>query len=309
MRFIVILGSLLCAASSARAATVALNSFPAGADLVVDGAPAGTTPKEVQLPPGRHTVVFSVAASGWTSVTRTITLVKGEHASLEVALLPELTQGPRGLPGKDGAQGPRGAPGRDGPQGPQGPAGAIGLFWGNGYLPIPIFDANPDVSDNNFFWLSDLVSVGIGHQDAAGNWWRVMHPVSGSLSLVEARHTEGAPLYYARPDCDDGGGKYGPYLDATLMPARNLVTWLSDPSGRMAAALELPTAGGHFVAHGAPKPLSVASIYFTRHPAHCANTDHPFTRDVYSLVELDYLGSSPPPEQPTPGMDLSTARQ
>ena len=42
-----------------KAISITVNSVPQGADVKLDGIPAGTTPKIVQVAPGKHTLVFS----------------------------------------------------------------------------------------------------------------------------------------------------------------------------------------------------------------------------------------------------------
>ncbi len=42
-----------------RSISITVNSVPQGADVKMDGAPVGTTPKIVQVSPGKHTLVFS----------------------------------------------------------------------------------------------------------------------------------------------------------------------------------------------------------------------------------------------------------
>ena len=39
--------------------SITVNSVPQGAELKIDGAPAGTTPKIVQVTPGKHVLAFS----------------------------------------------------------------------------------------------------------------------------------------------------------------------------------------------------------------------------------------------------------
>jgi PEGA domain len=39
--------------------SITVNSVPQGAELKMDGAPAGTTPKIVQVTPGKHVLAFS----------------------------------------------------------------------------------------------------------------------------------------------------------------------------------------------------------------------------------------------------------
>src|SRR5205809_4484953 len=109
-----------------------VTSFPSGARVSVDGVDTGkVTPMSVSLTTGDHTVVVSIAGSGWNPDQRTVTIVSGNN-DLSVTLLPSLSvgpvgpTGPRGATGATGAIGPQGAAGNDGVAGPTGPTGADG---------------------------------------------------------------------------------------------------------------------------------------------------------------------------------------
>jgi len=105
--------------AAATTGSLKVTSFPAGANVMVDGADTGkVTPMSVRLTVGTHTVVVSIPNSGWNASTNTVGIVAGTN-DLSVTLLPALTVGPQGPTGAVGPMGPAG------PQGPAGPAGSI----------------------------------------------------------------------------------------------------------------------------------------------------------------------------------------
>ena len=121
---------LLGACLHAQTGPVKINSFPAGANVTVDGISSGkTTPANIALPYGQHTILVSAPGPGWTSVTRTLNIPDDTPRELSVALLPTLTTGapgPQGPQGPAGPAGPQGSKGDQGPQGVAGPAGPTG---------------------------------------------------------------------------------------------------------------------------------------------------------------------------------------
>lgn len=65
--------------------TIGVASIPAGAAIAVDGKTTGkATPATLDVTAGGHTVVFSLA--GYTTVSRSVTVAQGQHASLSVTL-------------------------------------------------------------------------------------------------------------------------------------------------------------------------------------------------------------------------------
>jgi hypothetical protein len=122
-------GAVLLMPSRAWAQNGALKvtSFPSGANVSVDGDDTGkTTPMNISLSVGTHTVVVSIPNSTWNPDTRTVEVVQGNN-DLSVTLLPASTIGPVGPPGPKGDTGPAGPAGPPGPIGPQGPQGLQGL--------------------------------------------------------------------------------------------------------------------------------------------------------------------------------------
>lgn len=81
-----------------------VDSFPAGARVVVDGKDTGkVTPASGTLAVGTHTVTVQAGAV-WQPVTQTV-VVGTSTTRLSVTLLPVLTTGPQGLPGTPGSPG------------------------------------------------------------------------------------------------------------------------------------------------------------------------------------------------------------
>src|SRR5262249_36526415 len=112
---------LLGACLHAQTGPVKINSFPAGANVTVDGVASGkTTPANLALPFGQHTILVSAPGTGWTSETRSLNVPDANPREVNVTLLPTLTSG---TPGPQGPQGPAGSTGPQGPKGDQGPQG------------------------------------------------------------------------------------------------------------------------------------------------------------------------------------------
>jgi outer membrane lipoprotein-sorting protein len=117
---------VLSASLYAQNGTLKISSFPAGANIAIDGVNSGkTTPATISLAVGDHNVVVSIPNSGWNPDTRTVTVVSGNN-DLSVTLLPTLIQGPKGDTGPQGPKGDTGAQGPPGPAGTDGAAGAAG---------------------------------------------------------------------------------------------------------------------------------------------------------------------------------------
>jgi len=64
--------------------TLWVNSFPPGASIAVDGIVVGTTPAQIPLSPGTHSV--SLSSSGYQSTTHQVSIVAGQTTPLDVAL-------------------------------------------------------------------------------------------------------------------------------------------------------------------------------------------------------------------------------
>ena len=108
--------------------SLSVTSFPAGAEVQVDGASTGkVTPMQVALPVGTHEVTVLIPGDTWAPVTRSVSVRPGRN-ELRVTLVPVLTQGPPGAPGPPGPAGPPGPPGAMGDPGPPGPPGPPGLM-------------------------------------------------------------------------------------------------------------------------------------------------------------------------------------
>lgn len=63
---------------------ITLSSMPSGARVTIDGAPAGVTPLTHSLAPGLHAITISLA--GHTDAVRSVTVTKGETATVVVDL-------------------------------------------------------------------------------------------------------------------------------------------------------------------------------------------------------------------------------
>jgi hypothetical protein len=120
------------ALAHAQNGSLKVTSFPSAANVMVDGVDTGkVTPMNISLSIGTHTVVVSIANSGWNPDTRIVEVVLGNN-DLSVTLLPILTVGPQGPPGPQGPQGATGSQGPPGPTGPQGPQGDPGATGATG---------------------------------------------------------------------------------------------------------------------------------------------------------------------------------
>jgi hypothetical protein len=71
-----------------KAISMTVNSVPQGADVKMDGLPVGTTPKIVQVTPGKHTLVFSKEGFNPGTFPLEITLndVSGGSVSYELGI-------------------------------------------------------------------------------------------------------------------------------------------------------------------------------------------------------------------------------
>jgi hypothetical protein len=76
--------SSLAGKGRSEVGTITLSSIPAGARVAIDGAAVGVTPLSQSLPPGPHTITISLA--GHTDASRSVTVTKGETATVAVAL-------------------------------------------------------------------------------------------------------------------------------------------------------------------------------------------------------------------------------
>jgi hypothetical protein len=126
LRLALLVGAFAATVVPAVAESGALKvaSFPSGAEVAIDGVPTGkVTLMSINLPVGDHTVTLSIPGSGWSPVTRTVTIARGNN-DLSVTLLPTLTVGPIGPKGDKGDQGPPGPPGPRGPAAPPPPPAA-----------------------------------------------------------------------------------------------------------------------------------------------------------------------------------------
>ena len=72
------------AAKDAAATTLTVQAEPAGAQVMVDGQPAGVSPVTLPLPPGDHQV--SLRAEGYAALTETLTLAAGQQGLYSPAL-------------------------------------------------------------------------------------------------------------------------------------------------------------------------------------------------------------------------------
>lgn len=64
---------------------ISVKSSPAGADIIVDGKFAGSTPSTLQLTSGEHTI--TVKKSGYASWERPLSLVAGSNITIDAALV------------------------------------------------------------------------------------------------------------------------------------------------------------------------------------------------------------------------------
>ena len=73
-------------AAAASLPMLVVQSTPAGATVTIDGEPAGTTPLEIALEPGKHDV--RVARDGFRTERRRVSVVDGVHNAVNVSLAP-----------------------------------------------------------------------------------------------------------------------------------------------------------------------------------------------------------------------------
>ena len=102
-----LLAFCICAAAlhGQTTGSLKITSFPAGANITIDGAAVNkVTPATISLAVGDHNVVISIPGNTWNPDTRTVTVIAGNN-DLSVTLLPILPAGPRG---DQGPQGPKG---------------------------------------------------------------------------------------------------------------------------------------------------------------------------------------------------------
>ena len=76
--------SALLGSANVTVGQLKLTSNPTGAQVVIDGKPAGATPLDLTLPAGTHQL--SLSADGRSDAAKTVTIVKGQPTTLEVAL-------------------------------------------------------------------------------------------------------------------------------------------------------------------------------------------------------------------------------
>lgn len=122
------LALLLMFAGTSFGQSLIVNSFPQGAEITLDGTDTGrVTPTSIGVHQGSHTVLLTPPGGGsWQSSTTTVT-VGGSNYTLNITLVPTLTQGPQGFTGATGATGATGSQGSTGPTGATGPQGSTGL--------------------------------------------------------------------------------------------------------------------------------------------------------------------------------------
>jgi hypothetical protein len=112
--------AVLLLSAGLHAQNLSVDSFPAGANVSVDGVDTGNvTPMKTKISVGVHTVLVFIPNSGWAANSQKVTIQPGPN-SLSVSLLPILIIGPQGPAGPVGPQGPQGV------QGPTGLTGATG---------------------------------------------------------------------------------------------------------------------------------------------------------------------------------------
>lgn len=144
MQIAIVITCFLMSVAAVQAATLKVDSFPAGAQVIVDGVDTRkVTPVNISVAAGTHRVTVQVPGSGWSEQTRTVTLGSG-HREVMFTLVPSAGGG---LPGPPGPAGPAGAPGPQGPSGPAGPQGNAGAAGPTGPQG-PIGPAGPsDIAD------------------------------------------------------------------------------------------------------------------------------------------------------------------
>jgi PKD domain-containing protein/PEGA domain-containing protein len=86
---------LILHSAAAQTATVAVTSYPSGAEVYVDGRLAGVTPLALNRPaPGRH--LIRLALSGYLDNARTLEFTAQQPTSLHVTLTPDSSGAPGG---------------------------------------------------------------------------------------------------------------------------------------------------------------------------------------------------------------------
>ena len=101
-------------AAPSAAATLKVSSFPAGAQVWVDGVNTGkVTPMNISLSEDEHVITVQIPGSEWSAVTRRVTIGPGDN-DLSITLLPTVSAGPPGPKGDKGDKGDKGEPGQPG---------------------------------------------------------------------------------------------------------------------------------------------------------------------------------------------------
>jgi PKD repeat protein len=84
--------SFTVVSSAPQTGTLWVTSSPQGAFVTIDGAPAGTTPIQVSVTAGTHTVTLSLA--GYQTVTQQATVFAGQTAYVQVPMTPQMHNQP-----------------------------------------------------------------------------------------------------------------------------------------------------------------------------------------------------------------------
>jgi hypothetical protein len=118
---------LLCSFGlSAKAQNLVLQSFPSGADVVIDNVDTHKlTPYNQGITAGNHIIAVIPPGTGWNSNSTQVTIPSGGMFNLTMVLIPTLTTGPQGQTGATGTTGATGPQGSTGPTGATGPAGSF----------------------------------------------------------------------------------------------------------------------------------------------------------------------------------------
>jgi hypothetical protein len=123
------LALLFCFGLSAKAQNLVLQSFPSGADVVIDGIDTHKlTPYNQGITSGNHTIEVVPPGVGWNSTSTQVTIPSGGAFNLTMVMIPTLTTGPQGPQGLTGTTGVTGATGAQGPTGQTGATGPAGSF-------------------------------------------------------------------------------------------------------------------------------------------------------------------------------------
>lgn len=115
-------------------------SFPAGAEVVIDGTDTGLqTPYKEHITAGLHSVTLNPPdLSKWQAVSSPVTIPSGAGTtSPTLTLIPVLTTGPAGATGPTGPQGIQGFPGATGATGATGSTGPTGATGPAGPPSLP----------------------------------------------------------------------------------------------------------------------------------------------------------------------------